>query len=164
MHASKSKQLSGSMSQIVHFVSTGSYLSLICCAAVVDHKINRLPNKLTIPLLLLGLVTNIDSTFVSLSDAVLGAVVGYSIIRILHSIQYSLMGCARIGLGDAKLLAGLAAWFGLYSIPLFLTGAAVITLLAYPRRQWKPFGVGLGISGMLLMIHHHYFDLPLDFL
>ena len=144
------------MNEIYQLALDCSFFGLLCCAAISDHKTNRLPNVLTIPVLFLGLLHNINWNMVPLYESALGSVVGYSSIRLLHTIQISRRGYAGIGLGDAKFLAALGAWFGWQSLPIFLTGAAIVTLAVYPRRRNKPFGVGLGISALVLFAYHKY--------
>ena len=144
------------MNQIIQLALAGTFLGLLCCAAITDHKSNRLPDFLTIPVLFLGLLNNLNWNFVPLYESALGSAIGYSIIRFLHSMQVSRRGFAGIGLGDAKFLAALGAWFGWQSLPIILTGASVVTLAVYPRRRNKPFGVGLGITALILFVYHKY--------
>ncbi len=143
------------MHQLVQITSSCLFLAFISCAAIIDHKTNRLPDFLTLPAILLGYLFNINSNFVPLYESALGSLVGYAMIRLLHGFQMSRHGFAGIGLGDAKYLAALAAWFGWRSIPLFLAGGALITLVIYPIRTNKPFGVGLGIIAISLFILHY---------
>ncbi|MDE0310044.1 MAG: A24 family peptidase [Acidiferrobacterales bacterium] len=130
------------------------FFAIVFSASIIDHKTNRLPDNLTIPFLFLGLLCNVNSTFVPLYESALGSTIGYSLIRLLHGFQISRYGAAGIGLGDAKYLAGLCAWFGWRSLPFLLTASAAITLVFYPARTNKPLGVGLGISALVLFVFH----------
>ena len=129
--------------------------------AIEDHRKNRLPNRLTIPLILAGLLLNGTDTFnqlgfkfISFQDSVLGAAIGYAGVRVLHKIQLYRSGRAGIGLGDAKFLAALGAWFGWQSLPVLLVGASLFMLTIYFRRPAKPFGVGLSMTALgILGIH-----------
>ena len=114
--------------------------------AVIDHRENRLPDALTLPTLWLGLIINIESVFAPLSHAVIGAVCGYIVIRILHDAEIIIRGRSGIGLGDAKLLAALGAWYGPIALPFLVVGATLLTALVYLKRTEKPFGVGLAVS------------------
>ena len=85
---------------------------IMAILAVIDHRQNRLPDVLTLPTLWLGLIINIESVFAPLSHAVIGAVCGYTVIRIIHDAEVLIRSRSGIGLGDAKLLAALGAWYG----------------------------------------------------
>ena len=129
--------------------------------AIEDHRHNRLPNRLTIPLILAGLLLNGTDTinqigfhYISFQDSALGAAIGYAGVRVLHEIQLYRSGRAGIGLGDAKFLAALGAWFGWQSLSVLLVGASLIMLTVYYRRRDRPFGVGLSITALgILGIH-----------
>ena len=139
----------------------GAVSCVLLSLAIEDHRHNRLPNRLTIPLTISGLLLNSTNTlnqlgfqFISFQDSVLGAAIGYAGVRALHEIQLYRSGRAGIGLGDAKLLSGLGAWFGWNSLPILLVGSSLIMLTVYFRRRDKPFGVGLGITALgILGIH-----------
>ena len=131
----------------------GAFSCVLLSLAIEDHHHNRLPNRLTIPLLISGLLLNSTHTlnqlgfhYISLQDSVLGAAIGYAGVRTLHEIQLYRSGRTGIGLGDAKFLAALGAWFGWYSLPVLLVGSSLIMLTIYYRRRDKPFGVGLSIT------------------
>ena len=124
---------------------------LLCILIVSDHRSNHLANKHTLALLSLGLCVNTKTGFAFLHDALLGMAIGYIAIRSLHDLQILFRGFAGIGLGDAKMLGALGAWFGWQNLPVFLVGGSLITLAVYPVREQKPFGVGLALMtfGML---------------
>ena len=119
---------------------------IMAILAVIDHRENRLPDALTLPTLWLGLILNIESVFAPLSHAVVGAVCGYVVIRIIHDAEVLIRNRSGIGLGDAKLLAALGAWYGYLALPFLVVGAALLTLFAYLNRPKKPFGVGLAAA------------------
>ena len=119
---------------------------IMAILAVIDHRQNRLPDVLTLPTLWLGLIINIESVFAPLSHAVIGAVCGYTVIRIIHDAEVLIRSRSGIGLGDAKLLAALGAWYGPIALPILVVGATLLTLLLYLKRSEKPFGVGLATA------------------
>ncbi len=77
----------------------------------------------------------------------------YVICRIYHDINLRWRGSAGFGLGDAKYLAALSAWFGIQFLPSLLIGASIYTLVAYSRRLHKPFGVGLSLSAIAIWFY-----------
>ena len=140
---------------LIKILLFGTFSCVLLSLAIEDHRHNRLPNRLTIPLILAGLLLNGTDTinqfgfhYISFQDSVLGAATGYAGVRVLHEIQLYRSGRAGIGLGDAKFLAALGAWFGWQSLPVLLVGSSLIMLTVYYRRRDKPFGVGLSITAL----------------
>ena len=68
-----------------------------------DHML--LPDQITLPLLWLGLLLNINGTFVSLTDAVIGAAVGYMSLFSVFWLFKLATGKEGMGFGDFKLFA-----------------------------------------------------------
>ena len=130
---------------------------LISLTAIdLDHQL--LPDSLTLPLLWVGLLINIDATFVSLESAVLGAVFGYLCLWSVYWLFKIITGKEGMGYGDFKLLAALGAWFGLSALPTIvllssLVGAVVGIALIVMRRQDRetpmPFGPFLAGAGLI---------------
>ncbi len=79
---------------------------------IIDLKYLLLPDLLTMSLLWLGLVINIHHTFVSLEQAVTGAITGYLLLATINYCYYILRRRDGMGQGDWKLLAAFGAWFG----------------------------------------------------
>lgn len=100
-----------------------------------------------------GLTLNLVGYFVPWTQAAFGCAVGYLGIRLFHDIQLRFLGKAGIGLGDAKYLAALGAWFGIQAVPFLLLGASLCSLIGYWKRREKPFGVGLSISGIGVWVY-----------
>lgn len=125
----------------------------------VDHQL--LPDNLTLPLLWLGLVANSFSLFVSLSDAVWGAVVGYLSLWSVYWVFKLLTGKEGMGFGDFKLLAALGAWMGWQAVPLIIIlsslvgaviGGAAMVLAGRGRDFRIPFGPYLAGAGLIAFI------------
>ena len=130
------------------------YLILL---AVSDHRFNLLPDKFTLSLLWLGLVVNSGSLLVSPSSAITGAASAYISVRILHDIQAYARGFSGIGLGDAKYLAAIGAWFGWQCLPIVLVIASVFTIFVYgftknTKMNEIPFGVGLSVAAGVVVL------------
>ena len=127
----------------------------------IDLDKMLLPDQLTLPLLWLGLLLNLQHTFVSLPDAVIGAVAGYLVLWSLYWGFKLLTGKEGMGYGDFKLLAALGAWLGWQALPLILilaslAGAVVgISLMLLRRKaqgQPMPFGPWLAIGGWIALL------------
>ena len=122
--------------------------SLIALTMIdVDHQL--LPDDITLPLLWLGLGFNLFSTYVTLEQAVLGAIFGYGILWSVYWAFKLLTGKEGMGYGDFKLLAALGAWLGWQSLPMIillssLVGAVVGIALMVIKQRGKevpiPFG------------------------
>ena len=134
---------------------------LISLTAIdLDHQL--LPDNLTFPLLWVGLLINIDATFVSLESAVLGAVFGYLCLWSVYWLFKIITGKEGMGYGDFKLLAAIGAWFGLSALPTIvllssLVGAVVGIALIVMRRQDRetpmPFGPFLAGAGLIHLFY-----------
>ncbi|RBM08233.1 prepilin peptidase [Novacetimonas cocois] len=142
----------------------------------IDLKTLRLPDALTLPLLLGGLVSCRLLSPAVVPEHAVAAVVGYGGFRLIALIYHRLRGHEGLGMGDAKLLAAAGAWTGLGSLPFVIAGGAIVTLagtgVAYTalslRRQMDagpvhgerghvtairiPFGPGLGLMTWLVFL------------
>ncbi len=125
----------------------------------VDHQL--LPDDITLPLLWLGLLFNLNDTYVSLADAVIGAMVGYLILWIVYQVFKLLTGREGMGYGDFKLLAALGAWLGWQMLPEIILlsslvgaccGIALMLIKQRGREIPIPFGPYLAIAGWLALL------------
>ncbi len=117
-----------------------------------DHRNNRLPDCITIPLAIGGLLIALFDIFVTFHSSLLGALIGYLCVQSLRKMQICCRGYSGIGYGDAKYLGALGAWLGIQFLPHLLVGGALIMLICYPHRLEKPFGVGLGLTAFVIHI------------
>lgn len=136
----------------------GCVLGWICLAlALIDWRHFRLPDTLTLPLLLLGLLATAWRQPDLLFDHALACLLGWVAFRGIALLYRRLRGVDGLGQGDAKLLAAAGAWLGTLALPMVVCLAAVVTLLGVlapalwswqkpdPRRR-VAFGPGLAAS------------------
>lgn len=133
----------------------------LIASAFIDLDTQLLPDRITLPLLWLGLLVNLPGTFVDLPSAVLGAAAGY---LLLWSVYWTFKLLAKkegMGFGDFKLLAAVGAWTGWQAIPLALLVSAglgtVVGLLGIvfagkDRETRIPFGPYLAIGGLAALL------------
>lgn len=138
------------------------YAYLLIAMTFIDADTQLLPDDLTYPLLWLGLLVNLNGTFVPLSEAVIGAMAGYLGLWSIYWIFKLITGKEGMGYGDFKLLAALGAWLGWTMLPTIvllssLVGAVVgISLIIFTNRrrdQTMPFGPYLAGAGMITLLY-----------
>ena len=126
--------------------------------AVIDLNTMLLPDQVTLPLLWLGLLVNVGGMFTNLSDAVIGAAIGYLVLWTIYQGFKLLTGKEGMGFGDFKLLAALGAWMGWQALPGIilmssLVGAIVgISLMLLRKKDGNmaiPFGPYLAAAGVI---------------
>jgi len=125
-----------------------------------DHQL--LPDQITLPLLWLGLILNLWlGLFVSIEEAVIGAVAGYGILWSVFQLFKLLTGKEGMGYGDFKLLGALGAWLGWTALPAIiliasLGGAIVGILLIVVARHGREvpiaFGPYLAAAGFTVLL------------
>lgn len=97
--------------------------------AVLDARHYWLPDALTLPLVFLGLTIGPWVTGVSPGDAAIGAAAGYGALLAVALSYRALRRRDGLGLGDAKLLGALGAWFGWQALPFILLASSVLALI-----------------------------------
>jgi leader peptidase (prepilin peptidase)/N-methyltransferase len=96
--------------------------------ALIDSRDGILPDVLTLPLLILGLVIGYLSAPTELVDRAIGAALGYFLVIALRWLYLRWRRREGIGLGDAKLLAAAGAWVGLSGLPSVLLIGSLLAL------------------------------------
>jgi len=136
--------------------------AVLVVLTVIDLDHQLLPDSLTLPLVWIGLLFNIDNTFVSLESAVLGAVFGYLCLWTVFWLFKIVTGKEGMGHGDFKLLAALGAWFGLAALPTIVllssvVGAVLGVVLIVTGKQDRetpmPFGPFLAGAGLVHLFY-----------
>lgn len=121
--------------------------SLIAISGIDFDKM-LIPDEIVQPLLWIGILFNMFNTYVTLTDAVYGAVAGYMCLWLFYWTFKLATGKEGMGYGDFKLTACLGAWFGYQMLPAIIFGSAL---------------VGAVIGGLLMFINRHKESQPFAF-
>ncbi len=133
----------------------------LVCLTLIDFDHMLLPDQIVMPLLWLGLLVNITGTFVPLTDAVIGAAVGYMSLFSVFWLFKLLTGKEGMGYGDFKLFALFGAWLGWQLLPILILMASVVGAIVgislmlfknHTREQAIPFGPYLAIAGWITLL------------
>lgn len=123
----------------------------------IDADTQLLPDDITLPLLWLGLLFNLNVGFTDLHSAVIGAMAGYLSLWSIYWLFKLVTGKEGMGYGDFKLLAAIGAWFGWQLLPAVILlssiggaviGIALILFSKHGRENPMPFGPYLAIAGV----------------
>lgn len=129
--------------------------------SLMDIFYRILPTRLNATLLILGLIINSQHKFITLDQAILGALAGYIILWSVSFFYKNSTGKLGIGDGDLKLTSALGAWIGLDEILYLLfwsslLGCGFYCVMhlkgEYTRESKLPFGLFLSIVGMSIFI------------
>ncbi|MDG1141858.1 MAG: A24 family peptidase [Hellea sp.] len=127
-----------------------------------DYKTYRLPNKLTFPLMLFGLLNGYITN--KAIESFIGLILGYLIFFSLEHFYKVIKNKDAIGRGDAKLLAVGGAWCGWIGLPyiiLIASSTGLIAVLLFKKYLLKsnehiPFGPFLALGIALVWITNAY--------
>ena len=98
-------------------------LALVAVAAVTDLRARRIPNWLTLTVVVAGLAQSVTRWGVTTPlQAVSGLAVGFAVTFLLYIV-------GGRGAGDVKLTAGIGAWLGPLPVLIVLMGAALVSLV-----------------------------------
>lgn len=131
---------------------------------VIDIQHQLLPDNITLPLLWLGLLWNLNGQFASLNSAVIGAVSGYAFMWCIAWAFRKVRKIEGMGYGDFKLTAVLGAWLGWQLLPLTIILASVLGAVCgiaqiIAKKQSRttpiPFGPYLALAGWIALFWGH---------
>jgi len=130
------------------------YLAAYAAAFVIDVRARRIPNWITYPLLLIGLIARPADIGLAPLASIVAAAVAFALFA-----AFALRGW--MGMGDAKLAAAIALASGpaLATIALWLAfalgaivGIALLATRRIGRRQPIPFGPFLALAGIAAVL------------
>ena len=129
--------------------------------ALLDLEHYWLPDRLTYPLIGLGLASAFYFGSPSPADSAIGAIAGFALLALVALTYKKLRGRDGLGGGDWKLFAAAGAWVGWRDLPLVLLIASLAALAAalilHVRKadflqQRLPFGAFLAPAIWLLYL------------
>lgn len=128
---------------------------------MIDAKTMLLPDNLTLPLMWLGLLVNLNGAFVDIQSAVLGAIIGYMSLWSIFQLFLLVTGKEGMGYGDFKILAAIGAWGGWQILPFTIFASALlgavigIAMMKIKRQKDShpiPYGPWLALAGLIGLI------------
>jgi leader peptidase (prepilin peptidase) / N-methyltransferase len=136
--------------------------------AWIDAQVMILPDVLTIPLIVSGLILTGVTDLDALPDHVIAAGLGYLLLVGMAIAYRRLRGRDGVGAGDAKLLAAIGAFLGLGLLPVVVFLAACLGLMAagvammagrrMTRTTALPFGPCLAMAAWLAWLYGGLFE------
>ncbi len=138
-------------------------ITILLVLAWIDLRTFLLPDYITIPLIVLGFLANALEWihWASIFDSVLGICLGGGFLYGLNVIYRRIKGINGIGMGDAKLLAALGAFFGWTALPYILLIASFTGLLGgyiwlkvhhQDHSSAFPFGPYIALGGIITVL------------
>ncbi len=144
------------------------FCALLLALAMIDFDHMILPDKLTFPAIVLGILLQPflpwarlwEGPWGALAGAVLGALLGAGILLAVWAAWYLIRHEEGMGLGDAKMLAAIGAFLGWQGVLVSLFFAALsgsvvgLGLMAWGGLGGKarlPFGTFLALGGLIAL-------------
>lgn len=151
------------------------FISFIICLVLIDFDTMILPDELTLSLLWLGLIANLNGLLsLSLTNAVIGAIVGYLSLWLVYWLFKLVTKRDGMGYGDFKFFAAILAWTGYQAFVIVLLISSMLSIMYYivVRLSGRlhangnisghiPFGPFLGIAALVVVLGNKYFNLTL---
>ena len=152
----------------IQALAMGLFTGLLSLAAMIDLRSRLLPDRLTLGLVVLGLCLAGAGVTVSLTEALVGSLVGYllpwALAKVSDRRRRSRLGKdagmePSMGRGDFALIAAIGSWLGFSSLAFVLLFASLgmlsLALWGFLRRGWRlstalPFGPALCLAAMLV--------------
>jgi len=152
---------------ILHYgVTIKAFAGLVFCYCLIvltfiDAKTQYLPDIITKPLIILGLIQGYFEIFTTLKEAALGAIIGYWSLWIINTTFKIIRKKDGMGQGDFKLLSALGAWVGYQYLPFIIFSSSFLGIfVALGLAKFadnklsapSPFGPSLAIAGVISLI------------
>jgi leader peptidase (prepilin peptidase)/N-methyltransferase len=144
-----------------HFFAFGILMLILIPISFIDLETGFIPDKLTFPAFVIGIIFLVVFQIVNWKSALIGAVSGGALLLLLMILGKAVFKKDAMGMGDVKLLVliGLYVGFPAVFISLFLGSvAAVITILVglIARKQSLkstiPFGPFIAIGTLTYLL------------
>ncbi len=133
---------------------------VVITLAIIDLRTMLLPNYLTFPLMIIGVLVNSFTSFgfCQAYESVIGLILGYFLIWAVNFLYFLFTKKHGIGMGDAKLLSAFGAILGYsYILPILFISSVIgllggiiwLKLNKLNHQQAFPFGPYLCIAGLI---------------
>jgi leader peptidase (prepilin peptidase)/N-methyltransferase len=148
---------------LIEIIALVVVITVLVIASWIDFKTFILPDGLTISLMIFGLLANgfLGLQWASIEASILGGLGGFLSLYFLNRLYLAIKGQQGIGLGDAKLLAGLGTCLGWVNLPYILIIASLSGLvggflwLKFHQKDAShtfPFGPFIAFGGIIVLL------------
>lgn len=145
----------------IDFIFLIIFTSMCIVLAFIDYYNYILPDVITIPMIIIGIIESLLVSRIKFINSLLGAVSGSIFLLIVYFLYMWMKKQEGLGMGDVKMIGGIGAFLGieLMFLTLFLsviTGTLVGLILMVKKRRFEldvalPFGFFLGICAVLVL-------------
>lgn len=149
----------------LRLLAYGPFCGALLVLSAIDLEHRLLPDAITFPGIILGLILALFLPHLTFLQAVLGALLGGGLFYLTGLVYEKLTGTTGMGGGDVKLLAMIGAFLGVQSLPyiIFLSAALgtvaglgqALIHRAWRAGQWRtvriPFGPFLAAAALLYL-------------
>jgi leader peptidase (prepilin peptidase)/N-methyltransferase len=136
---------------------------LLLALAVMDARVYRLSDALTLPMLVLGILAAAFMDWHQVPDRAIGAIAGFGVLFLLARAYQAYRGRPGLGLGDAKLFGAGGAWIGWQGLApsAVVAGTSAIVAVLAARALGRhidattkiPFGAFLAIGIWIVWLY-----------
>jgi len=146
----------------IEFFTRTIFFFFVIAMAFIDGQFYIIPDRLSVGGLVLGLVLSFLPGDLSPQDAFVGSIVGGALLFGVGWLAEKILKKEAMGMGDVKMMAMVGSFIGLRDVLLTiflgsLLGTLVFGPLNLRKRRLIPFGVFLGIGGMLSIYFSDFF-------
>ncbi len=151
------------------------YYALVCALVVVtfiDHELRIIPDRISLPFMLIGLGGGVLSQFGIVSglnsnaiQSILGIVVGGGSLTLVAYVYLRFTGVEGMGGGDVKLAAMIGAFLGWKAslLVIFIAalggsilGLVLVLIFRMSRRTPIPFGSFMAPAGIVVLFYERW--------
>ena len=133
---------------------------MLLAISLIDIKSLRIPDKLSLPLIAIGLALAVLNSRTAALDHAIGAAAAFLVFAGLGEAFFRMRGIDGLGLGDAKLFAAAGAWLGWQNLPLVLllasVGGLIQALLWQKPQAQMAFGPWIALAMGLVWTSVHF--------
>lgn len=143
------------------FIASCLFASALIVLCFIDFYHQILPDKITLPCLVLSLIYSLFRSDLNLTQALIGAVVGAGFLLLVYGVYYFVRKKEGLGMGDVTLMLMIGAYLG-WQLTFFtlilasLAGALVgIFFIIFKKKDLQyslPFGTFLAPSAFFSLL------------
>ena len=118
------------ISQLIRFSHNAVLSSVLIVCTVTDLKQMIIPDRLSIPMIVLGPIFSLWHPELSLQDSLFGVLIGGGVLYVVAWTYFLVRKQIGLGFGDVKLSAAIGGWLGWQGVfPTILVGSIAGSLV-----------------------------------